>query len=52
MQKALVSYDGDKLLIEMNSVVGTLETEAQEKRLDKLIGQLEKYPEALSDYRK
>lgn len=51
MQKALASYDGQKLLSELNSAVGTLETEAQEERLAQLIGHLEKYPEALGDYR-
>ena len=52
MQKALASYDSQKLLTELNSAVGTLETEDQEERLDQLIRQLEKYPEALGDYRK
>ena len=52
MQKALAAYDSQKLLTELNSAVGTLETEDQEKRLDQLIRQLEKYPEALGDYRK
>ncbi len=51
MQKALAAYDSQKLLTELNSAVGTLETEDQEKRLDQLIRQLEKYPEALGDYR-
>ncbi|PLR80590.1 MULTISPECIES: ISLre2 family transposase [Bacillus] len=52
MQKALASYNGEKLITELNSAVGTLETEAQEKRLEELIHQLEQYPEALGDYRK
>ncbi|MEJ9151460.1 ISLre2 family transposase [Bacillus smithii] len=52
MQKALASYDSQKLLTELNSAVGTLETEDQEERLDQLIRQLEKYPEALGDYQK
>lgn len=51
MRKALASYNGEKLIIELNSAVGTLETEAQEKRLEELIHQLERYPEALGDYR-
>lgn len=51
MQKALASYDGEKLLTELNSVVGTLEDETQEERLEAFIRQLEKYPEALGDYR-
>lgn len=52
MQKALASYNGEKLIIELNSAVGTLDTEAKEKRLEELIHQLEQYPEALGDYRK
>ncbi|WML29228.1 ISLre2 family transposase [Neobacillus sp. OS1-32] len=51
MQKALASYDSQKLLTELNSAVGTLETREQEERLDQLLRQLEKYPEALRDYR-
>lgn len=51
MTKALASYDGQRLLTELNSAVGTLETEEQEERLEHLISQLEKYPEALGDYR-
>ena len=38
-------------MIELNSAVGTLETEAKEERLEALIHQLEQYPEALGDYR-
>lgn len=49
--KALAAYNGQKILIELNSAVGTLETEDQEERLEQLIRQLEKYPEALGDYR-
>lgn len=52
MHKALASYDGQKLLTELNSAVGTLEAEDQEERLGQLIRQLEKYPESLGDYRK
>ncbi|WML28953.1 ISLre2 family transposase [Neobacillus sp. OS1-32] len=51
MQKALASYDSQKLLTELNNAVGTLETREQEERLDQLLRQLEKYPEALRDYR-
>src|SRR5579875_57977 len=36
MQKALASYDSQKLLTELNSAVGTLETEDQEESLDQL----------------
>ncbi|MDQ0220751.1 ISLre2 family transposase [Peribacillus cavernae] len=52
MQKALAAYNGEKLITELNSAVGTLDTEAKEKRLEELIHQLEQYPEALGDYRK
>lgn len=51
IQKALASYDSQKLLTELNSAVGTLETGEQEERLYQLISQLEKYPDALKDYR-
>lgn len=51
IRKALAAYDGENLLIELNSAVGTLESEDQEERLEQLIRQLEKYPEALGDYR-
>ncbi|MBY0053098.1 ISLre2 family transposase [Brevibacillus agri] len=51
MQKALASYNGEKLITELNSAVGTLDTEAKEKRLEELIDQLKQYPEALGDYR-
>ncbi|MCF6093923.1 ISLre2 family transposase, partial [Microaerobacter geothermalis] len=52
IRKALAAYDGKKLILELNSAVGTLDTEAKEKRLEELIKQLEQYPEALGDYRK
>lgn len=52
VRKALASQDGERLLVELNSAVGTLKTEAQEERLEELIRQLEQYPEALGDYRK
>lgn len=51
MQKALAAYEGQKVITELNSAVGTLDTEAKEKRLEDLIKQLEQYPEALGDYR-
>ena len=37
--------------LELNSAVGTLEDDEQEERLEAFIRQLEKYPEALGDYR-
>lgn len=52
MRKALASQEGDKLLAELNSAVGTLEMEEQEQRLEQLIRQLERYPKALGNYRK
>jgi hypothetical protein len=51
IRKALRAWDGTAVMTELNSAVGTLESEAQEERLDALIQQLEKYPEALGDYR-
>src|SRR5690554_5813498 len=51
IRKALASYDYEKLLTELNSAVGTLEDDEQEERLEAFIRQLEKYPEALGDYR-
>lgn len=51
LQKALKKYDGETLLVELNSAVGTLKNEAQEERLESLIRQLSQYPEALGDYR-
>lgn len=52
IRKALAKYDSHKLLVELNSAIGTLETEIQEEKLEGLIQQLEKYPVALEDYRK
>ncbi|MDQ0158041.1 ISLre2 family transposase [Robertmurraya andreesenii] len=52
VRMALAKYDSHKLLVELNSAIGTLETEVQEERLEGFIQQLEKYPEALTDYRK
>lgn len=51
IQKALAKYDSEKLLVELNSAIGTLETDEHEQRLEALVRQLEKYPEALTDYR-
>lgn len=52
IRKNLANFDGEKLLLELNSAVGTLEKESREERLKELIKQLEQYPEALGDYRK
>ncbi|MFS0647585.1 ISLre2 family transposase [Siminovitchia sp. 179-K 8D1 HS] len=52
IRKALAAYDGEKLFLELNSAVGTLDKESKEERLEELIKQLEQYPEALGDYRK
>lgn len=52
IRKALRVWDGARVLTELNSAVGTLESETQEERLEALIHQLEQYPEALGDYRK
>lgn len=52
MRVALASFDGEALLTELNSAVGTLGDEEKEKELEALIHQLEMNPEALEDYRK
>jgi hypothetical protein len=52
IRKALHAWDGTAVMTELNSAVGTLETESQEERLEALIQQLSQYPEALGDYRK
>lgn len=51
IRKKLVKYDGEGLIVELNSAVGTLETEKKEEDLEALIKQLSQYPEALGDYR-
>jgi len=52
ISKKLAQYDVDGFLLELNSAVGTLEDEILEDRLEEIIRQLSKYPEALGDYRK
>ena len=51
IRKHLAVYDYERMLVELNSAVGTLEDEKKEEHLEDLIRQLEKYPEALGDYR-
>ncbi|CAI9393860.1 TPA: ISLre2 family transposase [Acinetobacter baumannii] len=51
IRKKLAKYDGEGLLVELNSAVATLDTEKKEERLEALINQLSPYPEALGDYR-
>ncbi|QZT32998.1 ISLre2 family transposase [Caldalkalibacillus thermarum TA2.A1] len=51
MQEALEAYDSQRLLTELNSAVGTLQTAEQEARLEQLIQQIEKHPQAVEDYR-
>ena len=51
IRKALASFNGQQLLLELNSAVGTLGDPKKEQDLEHLIRQLEKYPEALGDYR-
>lgn len=48
---AFKKYQVDKLLLELNSAVGTLETEEKEEELLKLIWFLEEHKNALRDYR-
>lgn len=52
IRKALADYNAERLLLELNSAVGTLEDEQKEEDLEAFINQLEQYPEALTDYRK
>jgi hypothetical protein len=52
IRKKLAAYDGNGLLTELNSAVGTLDDEGLEERLEDLINRLSKYPEALGDYRR
>ncbi len=51
IRRKLVQYDGEGLIVELNSAVGTLEIEKKEEDLEALINQLSQYPEALGDYR-
>src|SRR5699024_11878254 len=51
IQKKLAKYDWEGFMVELNSAMGTLETEKKEERLKELIAQLSQYPEALGDYR-
>lgn len=51
IRKALASNDVEKLFLELNSAIGTLEDESKENALVEFISQLEQYPEALVDYR-
>lgn len=51
VRKKLADYDWEGFMVELNSAVGTLETEKKEERLEELIAQLSQYPKALGDYR-
>ncbi len=51
VSKALTSFNGQQLLLELNSALGMLGDRKKEQVLEHLILQLEKYPEALGDYR-
>lgn len=44
-------YDGEGLLLELNSAVGTLDEPEKEECLEQLIKHLSQFPEALGDYR-
>ncbi|MEJ8778934.1 ISLre2 family transposase [Pseudogracilibacillus sp. ICA-222130] len=52
IRKKLSDYDWEGFMVELNSAVGTLETDKKEERLEELIAQLSQYPKALGDYRK
>ena len=51
IRKKLANYDSEGFMVELNSAVGTLESEKKEEQLEVLITQLSQYPEALEDYR-
>lgn len=51
IRKKLANFDGEGLLVELNSAVGTLNDEKKEELLEGLINQLSKYPEGLGNYR-
>ena len=51
LRKALARYDVDGLFLELNSAVGTLQTEEREERLEKFIALLTKNKQGLRNYR-
>lgn len=51
IRRKLAACDGEGVLVELNSAVGTLGDEKKEEALERLIAQLSQYPEALGDYR-
>jgi hypothetical protein len=48
---ALKNYDVEQLILELNSTIGTLKIEEQEKKLEEMIHLLEQHKESLVDYR-
>lgn len=52
IRKKLAQYDAEGFLVELNSAVGTLDSDQKEERLEDFIHQLSQYPEAIGDYRK
>lgn len=51
IRKKLANYDVEGFMVELNSAVGTLGDEEQEKQLEDLLNQLSQYPNVLGDYR-
>lgn len=49
IRKKLSEYDWEGFMAELNSVVGTLESDKKEEMLEELIAQLSQYPKALGD---
>lgn len=50
-QFLMANYDVEGFMVELNSAVGTLGDEEQEKQLEDLLNQLSQYPNVLGDYR-
>lgn len=51
IRKKFLEYEAEAVITELNSAVGTLDSDSKEESLEKLISQLSQYPEALKDYR-
>jgi hypothetical protein len=51
MYQAIKENNPDRLIVELNSAVGTMATEEEEKKLEALIAFITKHKEALRDYK-
>ena len=52
IQRAFRDYNVDQLIIELNSVMGTLPSPELEEAAEKLLNQIQKNPDGFKDYRK